>query len=125
MQIFTRLVLLLPAADLELVVLARPLDLCLQESRHSQRDPQPLWLAALSGDPLDVVRRITVRPGLRNLVERPLEVVEAEQQRRGQRRHTHHFRSPLSGASRTSGTFIEKHPVRLSLQLRTAKNWSG
>src|SRR5580692_4869521 len=68
MQIFPRLVLLLPATNRELVLLDRDLDLVLREAGYGKRDPQFFRLGAIGHDPLDIVGRIAVRPSLRDLV---------------------------------------------------------
>jgi hypothetical protein len=47
------------------------------KSGDGQRDPQPFRSAVLAGDPLDVVRRVSVG-GLGDPVERPLDLVETE-----------------------------------------------
>src|SRR5271166_4079564 len=100
MQIFARLVLLLPAADRKLVLFYRDLDLLLGETGHRQSDAQLLRVGAGCGDALDVVRGIAVARRLRHLVERTLDIVESEQERRAQRRYTHH-RKPLEALHAT------------------------
>src|SRR5579863_255066 len=64
MQIVPHLLLFLPAADQELVLLDRDLDLVLRECGHGKRNAQSFRLAAVRGDPLDIVGRIAIRPGL-------------------------------------------------------------
>src|ERR1700722_10797899 len=68
MQIFPRLVLLLPATDGELVLLDRDFDLVLREAGYRKRDPQFFRRIATGRNPLDIVGRIAVCPRLRNLV---------------------------------------------------------
>src|ERR1700677_4330949 len=68
MQIFPRLVLLLPATNRELVLLDRDLDLTFREAGYGERDPQFFRLGAIGHDPLDIVGRIAVCPRLRDLV---------------------------------------------------------
>jgi len=93
-------VFLLAAADDELVLLDRDVQLVAGEARHGERDPQPIRLALGAGEALDVVGRITVASGAGDAVERTLDGFEAEQERRIQCRRTRHIGSP-SGASVT------------------------
>ncbi len=68
------------AADREFFLLDRDLERVTGEPCNRKRDPQPLGLAVRPRQPFDVVGRVTVRR-LRNPVERPLDLVEAEQER--------------------------------------------
>src|ERR1700733_273899 len=68
MQIFTRLVLLLPPSDRELVLFDRDFELVLREAGDRERDAQLRRLGAIGRVPLDIVGRIAVRPRLRDLV---------------------------------------------------------
>ena len=59
-EILPGLVVLLPPADEELVLLDRHVELVAGEARDRQGDAQALWPAVLAGDPLDIVGRIAV-----------------------------------------------------------------
>src|SRR5262249_1319081 len=89
MEVLVLLVVLLPAADNELALLDRHVELIAGEPRDGQRDPQALGLAVLAGNALDVVGRIAVG-GLGDAVERTLDLVESEQEGAGQRRNSGH-----------------------------------
>src|SRR6185437_4100202 len=78
-EIVAGFVVLLPAADEELVLLYRYVKLIAGEARDRQCDAQPLRLFVLAGDPFDIVRRIPVGR-LRDPIERALDLVETEQE---------------------------------------------
>ena len=86
-------VVLLTAANGQLALFHRDVELVPGKSRDRQRDPQPVGPAVLAGNPLDIVGRIAVG-GLADPIEYPLELVEAEQERRRKGRHTRHGRGP-------------------------------
>ncbi len=110
MEVLAGLVVLLPTADDELVFLDRHIELIAGEACDRQRYPQPLRLAVVTGDPLDVVGRIAVG-GLGNAIERSLDLVKPEQEGAGQRRNTRHglkalvsdFDGALAAPPRPSG----------------------
>jgi len=81
-EIVAGLVVLLPAADDQLVLLDSHVELIAGETRNRQRDPQTFRLAVLACDPLDVVGRIAVG-GLGDAVERTLDLVKSEQEGTG------------------------------------------
>jgi hypothetical protein len=89
MEILVLLVVLLAAADDELALLDRHVELIAGETRNRQRNPQALGLAVLTGNALDIVGRIAVG-GLGDAIERSLDLVESEQERAGQRRNPGH-----------------------------------
>src|SRR5215471_3037052 len=89
MEVLVLLVVLLPAANDELTLLDRHVELIAGEPRDGQRDPQALGLAVLAGNALDVVGRIPVG-GLGDAVERTLDLVESEEEGAGQRRNSGH-----------------------------------
>src|SRR5262249_39111438 len=78
-EVLPGLLVALTTADRELVFLDGDVELVAGEARNRQRDAQPLWPAVFSGDPLDIIGRITVG-GLGDPVERPLDLVEAEKE---------------------------------------------
>ncbi len=89
-NVFPGLVVFLLAADDELLVLERDLDLVALETGDRQRDPQQLGSrrGAFGGrDAFDVVGRIAVR-ALADAVDQAFHFVEAEQQRARQKRHS-------------------------------------
>src|SRR3954467_238380 len=92
-EILPGLFLLLPAADEELVFLDRDIELITGEPGDRQRDAQAFRPAVLTGDPLDIVRRVSVR-GLCDTIARTPVLVEPGQERTGQRRHSRHVQSP-------------------------------
>src|SRR5438067_3873479 len=78
MKILPGLVVLLPPADDELAFLDTYLELLPGEAGHRQGDPEPLGVAAVPRQALDVVGRITVG-SLGNAIERSLDLVETKQ----------------------------------------------
>src|SRR5262245_28748838 len=88
-EILASLVVVLSAADNELVFLDGHIELIASETRDRQRDPQPLGLAVLASDPLNVVGQIAVG-GLAHAIERTLDFVESEEEGAGQRRNSGH-----------------------------------
>src|ERR1700760_701596 len=95
MDVLPGLVVLLTTPDHELVFLNGYIELVAGKSRHRQRDPQPLGLAVRPFAPLDIVGRVTVG-ALDDAVEHALDLVEAQQERTGERRNTRHsLQSPL------------------------------
>src|ERR1700730_16319532 len=89
MEILTRLVVLLATADDQLLPFKRHVGLIAGEARNRQRDAQALGLAVISGNPLDIVRRIPLG-GLRYAIESTLDFVESKQKRAGQGRNSGH-----------------------------------
>src|SRR6201999_2185939 len=89
MDVLPGLVVLLPAADHELVFLNRYIELVTGKSRHRQRDPQSLGLVVRPFAPLDIVRRVTVG-AFDDAVEHALDLVKSQQKRTGERRNTRH-----------------------------------
>src|SRR5262249_59947576 len=75
--------------DDELALLDGHVELIAGEACDRKRDPQPLGLAVLAGNPLDIVGWIAVR-GLGDTIERTLDLVESEQEGAGQRRNSGH-----------------------------------
>src|ERR1700753_3341272 len=82
MDVLPGLVVLLAAADHQLIFLNGYIELVAGKSRHRQRDAQPLGLAIAAVATLDVVGRITVG-ALDDAVERTLDFVEPKQERTG------------------------------------------
>ena len=79
-KVLPGLVVLLPAADHQLVFLGRHVELVAGEAGDRQRDAQPLRIALVARQPLDVVGRIAVgRFG--DAVEDALDLVKPEQER--------------------------------------------
>src|SRR5471032_557990 len=76
------LVVLLAAADDELVFLNGYIELVAGEAGYRQRDPQPFRLAVVTVAALDVVGRITVG-AFDDAIERTLDFVESQQERTG------------------------------------------
>src|SRR5437868_735047 len=89
MEILTRLVVLLATADDQLLLFNRHVELIAGEACNRQRDAQALGLALISGNPLDIVRRITLG-GLRHAIESTLDFVESKQKWAGQGRNSGH-----------------------------------
>src|SRR3954464_4088588 len=87
MDVLPRLVVLLAAADDELVFLNGHIELVAGKTGHRQRDAQAFGLTVGAVAPLDVVGRITVGT-LDDAIERTLDFVESEQKRTGERRNT-------------------------------------
>src|ERR1700712_4854323 len=76
------LVVLLAAADDELVFLNGYIELVAGKTCHRQRDPQPFGLAAVTVAALDIVGRVAVGT-LDDAIERTLDFVESQQERTG------------------------------------------
>ena len=76
------LVVLLPPADHELVLLDGYVELIPREAGNRQRDAQALRLVVIAGQPLDVVGRIAIGP-LGDTIEHTLDFVEPKQERAG------------------------------------------
>jgi len=76
------LVVLLPPADEELVLLDRDLELVAGETRNRERDAQPFRLVRIAAKALDVVGRLAVGP-LDDAIEHTLDFVEAKKERTG------------------------------------------
>src|SRR5262245_3887635 len=87
MDVLPGLVVLLAAADDELVFLNGHIELVAGKTGDCQRDAQAFGLAVGPVTPLDVVRRIAIRT-LHNAIERTLDFVESKQERAGERRNT-------------------------------------
>src|SRR5262245_19446664 len=94
MDVLPGLVVLLAAANDELVFLNGHIELVAGKTRYRQRDAQALGLAVGPVTPLDVVGRIAIR-ALHDAIERTLDFVESKQKRAGERRNTRHQQSPL------------------------------
>ena len=73
------------AADHQLIVLDRDRQIGHREAGDGQRDAQ-----RVVADLLDIVGRIAVGGALVDAIERPLEMLEPEQQRRVEQRHARH-----------------------------------
>src|SRR5688500_13691288 len=82
MDVLPDLVVLLAAADDELVFLNGYIELITGKARHRQRDSQAFWRTVAAVAALDVVGRITVGT-LDHAIERTLDFVEAKQERTG------------------------------------------
>src|SRR5262249_50752583 len=91
MDVLPSFVVLLAAADDELIFLNSYIELVTGEARHRQCDTQPLWLPVGPVTPLDIVRRIAVS-ALHDAVERTLDLVESQKERTGQRWNTRHYK---------------------------------
>ena len=89
------LVVLLPAANDELALLERHVELIAGEARHRKRDAQPLRAVGVARNALDIVGRIAVR-SLGDPIEHALDLVEAEQKRTGKRRNPGHASKPFT-----------------------------
>src|SRR3569623_131889 len=76
------LVVLLAAADDELIFLNSHIELVAGKARHCQRDAQPFGLAATALATLDIVGRIPVG-AFDDAVERTLDLVESQKERTG------------------------------------------
>jgi hypothetical protein len=74
------LVILLPAADHQLIFLNRHIKLIAGKTSDRQSDSQAFGLADVAVTALDIVRRITVG-ALDHAVERTLDLVESKQER--------------------------------------------
>ena len=98
-----------PTADDQLIFLDRHVELIAGETRNRQGDPQALRLAVLAGNPLDVVRWISVG-SLRDAIKGTLDFVESKQERAGQRRNSRHVSKP----SQATLTGSLRHPPRPS-----------
>ena len=100
MEIIPVRLLALAAANDELIFFRQNLEIALREACDGQRDAQALGLALRAGQTLDIVGRLAIVGGLRNPVERLLDLVEAEQERvPGGRGSGHRGRHPESEAS--------------------------
>src|SRR3954464_7278722 len=82
MDVLPRLVVLLTAANDELVFLNGYIELVAGEPRYRQRDPKPLGLAVGTVAALDIVGRVAIGT-LDDAIERPLDFVESQQERTG------------------------------------------
>src|SRR3954454_5901039 len=82
MDILPGLVVLLAAADDELVFLNGYIELVAGKTRYRQRDPEPFGLAVGTVAALDIVGRVAVGT-FYDAVERPLDFVESQQERTG------------------------------------------
>src|SRR5512137_598972 len=87
-------VLYLPAPDDELIFLERDIELVAGEAGDRQGDAQPLRFALRTRQALDIVGRVAVRAAPGHAVERALDFVEAEQERRIER-GTRHVLKPF------------------------------
>src|SRR3954468_3528862 len=82
MDVLPGLVVVLAAADDELVFLNGYIELVAGEPRHRQRDPEPFGLAVVTVATLDIVGRVAVG-ALDDAIERTLDFVESQQERTG------------------------------------------
>src|SRR5258707_136168 len=105
MEIDALAVIGLLAADDELVVLDRDRQIGHREAGDRERDAQ-LVFAEL----LDVVGWIPVTGDLVDPVERPLEMLEAQQQRRVEQRQSRHRPSPRTERDTAAGPIL-RHPA--------------
>src|SRR3984957_9570341 len=72
-------VVLLPAADDELALLYADIELVARKTRDRKGNAQPFRTVPVSGNALNVVRRIALR-GLADAIEHALDLVEAKQE---------------------------------------------
>src|SRR5207302_2993801 len=98
MQIDPLRIVVLLAADHQLAVLDRYAQVGHREAGNRQGDAQ-LVFAEL----LDIVGRIAVAGDLVDPVQRPLEMLEPQQQRRVEQRHARHHPSPRRRARSAAG----------------------
>src|SRR5262249_60779424 len=92
-----RLVVLLPAADGELVVLQRDVQLIALEARYRQNDAQAfggVWRRTVGRNALDIVGGIPVAAALADAVDQAFHILKAQQQRARQQRNSRHQQSP-------------------------------
>ena len=80
MDVLPGLVVLLPAADHELIFLNGYIELVAGKTRHRQRDSQTFRGAVGAVAPLDIVGRVTVG-AFDDAIERTLDFVESQQER--------------------------------------------
>src|ERR1051325_7965219 len=92
-QKLSTLDILLPSPDDELFLLDSHLQLLRGKSRDGQCDPQPFRILFVGSEPFDVVGGIAVRR-LGYAIESTLDLLEADQERAGQRRYSGHLQSP-------------------------------
>src|SRR3954463_10007906 len=76
-----RLVVDLTAADDKLVLLDGDVELVARKAGDGESDAKPLRRPLWRADPLDVVGRVAVIGGFGDPIERPLDLVEAKQER--------------------------------------------
>src|SRR5205807_215687 len=74
------LVILLPPANEELILLNRDVELIAGETRNRKRNAQPLRLIGIAPEALDVVGRVAVS-SLHDAIEHTLDFVESEEER--------------------------------------------
>src|SRR5579883_3045960 len=79
-QIVTRLLVVLPAANHELTFFNCNIELFAGEPGNRERDAEPLGLPIFTRHAFDVVRWVPVG-SLRNTIERPFDFIEAKQKR--------------------------------------------
>ena len=91
-------VVVLPAADQELVVLQRDREVGLGEPRHRQRDAVRGFAALL-----DVARRIAVAAGLGGALDQPVELLETQEVGMRSEGDPCHVVQPLSQATLRRG----------------------
>src|SRR5688572_9351749 len=104
-EVLAGLVLPLLAADRELLVFQRDLEMLAGEAGNRERDPQDLRLGALAllGDTLDVVGWITVTGPLAGAIGQPFDFVEPQEQRVRQQGHACHSSKVLFKRPSPSG----------------------
>src|SRR6201996_3261345 len=106
MDVLTGLVVLLAAPDHELVFLNGYIELVTGKTRHRQRDTQPFGSAIRAFTPLDIIGRVTVG-ALDDSIKHTLDLVEAQQERTGERRNTRHsLQSPLEATLTFQGPWL-------------------
>src|SRR5262245_34870506 len=95
----SRLVIFLPAADHQLIVFKRDLELLASEASQCERDAQGLEssaaVAVAGGNPFNVVRGIAVAT-LADSVDQPFHFLKTQQQRAGQHGNARHNARPSS-----------------------------
>src|SRR5262245_47551897 len=124
MQKLAALVLLLPAADDQLLLLNGHFELIAGKAGDRERDAQPLRIVLIARHALDVVGRITVSR-LGDAVEHALDLVEADEERTGKRRNAGHgYKALLKRLCRGPyGTPIDRR-ARFWRRLRSRQIWA-
>src|SRR3990167_8672819 len=85
-----RRLVLLPAADDEFVLLDADVEFVFGEAGDGKRDAKDFAVVTVLRQALDILLRITVPGRLGEPVERPLDLLEAEQKRARKRRNARH-----------------------------------
>src|SRR5262249_16009360 len=92
------LVVLLPTANHQLILLKRHIKLLERKARYRERDAQAVRAGFVAGDTLDIVRRIAVG-GSRDAVDNTFDLVETKQKRTRKRRNPGHVLKALVTAT--------------------------